>query len=889
MDNDVQKLINEMVEGYFQSPTKPEFRIYNKTLCPDLWDANQHLDPEVRQHLLQMAYDFYEKTDFKAPVLDVYFMGSSANYNWTPDSDVDVHVLIDLKQLQMPEETAESATHAASSLWNTEHDVMVKGHQVEMNIQPIEDAKPHVTGIYSLVKDLWVRKPVRQNINVDKPSILKKYNAMKQYIDASIATGSRDAMKEAKSYVDALRQYGLDTAGELGTENIVFKLLRARGIIKKLKDSITATYDKEMTVTEDGSMIAEGDADRAWIDGEEYWFDADEAVGPFMIFLDEQKKPHWMFLVNSTEDYFLDGKKICTGGSGTNRTHKNMVNRIQPKFPQVMFTRQGSEMVLGRTWKINNKVYFICWNSNFKLVTIPNVFHYLDLIFSAQCGVKDPKRIFYQTDAAESIPYNQFKQYGIFDPSLPDEEPQQEPIQSPEPDVSIDIGKGTTPPQKGSEFKDIHTMSPAEKKRELAKMGAVPKVPEIPDWKKKQMAGIDELVNDIADKAFEVTLKQVGAVHPKPFAPQLPNQKLDFSKMTMANIKSLRDKAGREWDYCRRHEDTEGCERASIKFAELHDELKRRMAFINAPITEAKTDSKRGAIFLANKFGVELDFGGRDGEYGISVEAPKGYVWKANGTHELISNSWTEEYTDPNTGVVTGKTTSKKELWDDIYERMQYGIEKCPTPDCEWCNELEETLAHSFETHYHGGDDYVEVFRNPTAREFKQCQPKYEVGALLYGRDIYTFNREKSYHKNVMTQMKMPDALSLLLYPDNTNANRFDILVTDATQGTQWHHNPKAAGYIENHPFFRGKQIDHIMYWDEDVVGDWADPDNKLMQGEPVKEGYGAGVPEQDRLHIPDHRWQIRSKDAPKTPKMKTEEMTEIIDEVLNRIFQSKT
>ncbi len=40
----------------------------------------------------------------------------------------------------------------------------------------------------------------------------------------------------------------------------------------------------------------------------------------------------------------------------------------------------------------------------------------------------------------------------------------------------------------------------------------------------------------------------------------------------------------------------------------------------------------------------------------------------------------------------------------------------------------------------------------------------------------------------------------------------------------------------------------------------------------PIKEGVGAGIPEDDRLKIKNadgstRRWQIRSKDAPKTPK----------------------
>ena len=42
------------------------FVIYNKGLCPKLWDIYQHLDPRIRVNLLRMTYDFYKKTEFKA-------------------------------------------------------------------------------------------------------------------------------------------------------------------------------------------------------------------------------------------------------------------------------------------------------------------------------------------------------------------------------------------------------------------------------------------------------------------------------------------------------------------------------------------------------------------------------------------------------------------------------------------------------------------------------------------------------------------------------------------------------------------------------------------------------------------------------------------------------
>lgn len=226
------------------------FRIYNNTLCPDLWDEYQHLDPRVRVNLLRMAYDFYKKTKFPAPIIDVYLMGSIASYNWTPDSDADVHVMVDYNQLKMPPETAFKMVKTVGAQWNAEHNVLVKGHKVEMNLQNVSEVKPHVLGIYSLVKDQWVRKPVNRPPMVDKSSIQVQFKAMQQYIESALNSGNRETMKAAKEYLDAYRQYGLDTAGELSQQNIVFKILRAKGIIKKLKDTITATYDQEMSVKE---------------------------------------------------------------------------------------------------------------------------------------------------------------------------------------------------------------------------------------------------------------------------------------------------------------------------------------------------------------------------------------------------------------------------------------------------------------------------------------------------------------------------------------------------------------------------------------------------------------------------------------------------------------
>jgi len=236
-----------------ESLDEANFRIYNDTLCPAMWSQDMRLDPQVRASLLQMAQDFYEKTGFKAPILDIYLMGSIANYNWTVDSDADVHVIIDYNQLQMPPETATEVIKTAGAKWNAEHNATVKGHKVELNIQNVREVKPHVTGIYSLVKDAWIRVPQHQQRRFDTATIQAVYKDMKQYLESALNSGDRETMKQAKKYLDAFRQYGLDTAGELSVENIVFKIIRSKGLIKALKDAITATYDKEMSVKEVGT------------------------------------------------------------------------------------------------------------------------------------------------------------------------------------------------------------------------------------------------------------------------------------------------------------------------------------------------------------------------------------------------------------------------------------------------------------------------------------------------------------------------------------------------------------------------------------------------------------------------------------------------------------
>lgn len=221
-------------------------RIYNDTLNPNIWD-NLELKPEIKEKLLQIGKDFYSDTETDAPLKDVLFVGSLANYNWSDTSDFDVHVVIDFKDVDENVELVEKLVNALKSKWNDEHDIHLKGHNVEVYIQDVTKEN-RSTGVYSLMQDKWLSEPQKENIEIDKEKIQEKYNDFVRKINSALKSQDIDKLKSIIKDVYDMRQSGLDKSGELSTENLVFKILRNRNYIEKLKQEIINLYDKKQSL-----------------------------------------------------------------------------------------------------------------------------------------------------------------------------------------------------------------------------------------------------------------------------------------------------------------------------------------------------------------------------------------------------------------------------------------------------------------------------------------------------------------------------------------------------------------------------------------------------------------------------------------------------------------
>ncbi len=221
-------------------------RIYNDILNPAIWN-NLELNPEIKEKLLQIGKDFYADTETDAPLKDILFVGSSANYNWSDTSDFDVHIVIDFKDVDENVELVEKLVNALKSKWNDEHDIHLKGHNVEVYIQDITKEN-RSTGVYSLMQDKWLSKPQKENIQIDKEKVQQKYNDAVRKINSAIKAQNIDKLKAIIKDIYDMRQAGLDKSGELSTENLVFKILRNRNYIEKLKQEIINLYDKKQSL-----------------------------------------------------------------------------------------------------------------------------------------------------------------------------------------------------------------------------------------------------------------------------------------------------------------------------------------------------------------------------------------------------------------------------------------------------------------------------------------------------------------------------------------------------------------------------------------------------------------------------------------------------------------
>ncbi len=223
-------------------------------LDPELWD-NFKLKPGIRKALLRIAAEFLISLGTEVELSDVTVTGSLANFNYTPASDIDLHIIFDYTAIAEDVDVVKEMLAAKRTLWNLKHGITVKEHEVE--VYPQDSTEPHhSTGVYSLIRDDWVTRPRPSSPAVDTTAVSQKARAAARFIDDILMMDDRMMfIPMIREKLTTMRKSGLDSAGEYSVENLVFKILRRHGYLDKLAEAELHDRDVSLSLAQEGNIM----------------------------------------------------------------------------------------------------------------------------------------------------------------------------------------------------------------------------------------------------------------------------------------------------------------------------------------------------------------------------------------------------------------------------------------------------------------------------------------------------------------------------------------------------------------------------------------------------------------------------------------------------------
>jgi len=221
---------------------------FHKDLNPAIFDGDT-MNEEVRQQLLVIANDFIEHLGISdMDVKDITISGSNAAYSYTKHSDIDLHIVVDMKQFQ-DDDIYRELFDAKKIVYNQQHDIYIHDYEVELYVQDAD--QPHISlGEYSVMFDKWNRLPRKRKANFDQLSTKLKYEKLAKLAEFAYKSNNLEKLESVWKTIKKYRQAGLDLNGEFGPENLAFKALRNNKIIEKLRDKIDELHSQRLSLPE---------------------------------------------------------------------------------------------------------------------------------------------------------------------------------------------------------------------------------------------------------------------------------------------------------------------------------------------------------------------------------------------------------------------------------------------------------------------------------------------------------------------------------------------------------------------------------------------------------------------------------------------------------------
>jgi|14BtaG_2_1085337.scaffolds.fasta_scaffold01024_5 predicted nucleotidyltransferase len=239
--------------------SKDHFKQHN-ALSPDIWETPEQVKLKVKLKLKRIANAFLRDHNIDPDAVeDIYFTGSLAGFNYHPDSDIDLHIVVDFSKVSQDLDMVRDLFNSRRLVWNERHNITIFGHEVEIFIEDVNEVyDDEDRPVYSLEKDQWVNTPKRLDRDFDYDSAMKKAGMISHQIGLVQELMHQEKFVEAKRQatrifgrLKRMRKAGLQREGAYSPENIAFKILRKRGEIDLLGDLKSASFDRMMSLHND--------------------------------------------------------------------------------------------------------------------------------------------------------------------------------------------------------------------------------------------------------------------------------------------------------------------------------------------------------------------------------------------------------------------------------------------------------------------------------------------------------------------------------------------------------------------------------------------------------------------------------------------------------------
>lgn len=252
-----ETIYKELEEENIPSKLKSDVEVeYHKSLNPQFW-LNNHLKSSIKKNLLNLG-KYYFKTlelDPKVELKDIIFTGSLANYNYTDLSDIDLHLVIEYKDVSDDIEFVKNYFLQKRAAWEVSNDVKINGYPVEIYVQDVDEQNVGKGGIYSILNNKWIKKPKYKLPEVDRHLVTQKVN---KYLDIlNKISIMKDSLKKIESYNKVLKKIkkergeATQTEGEFSVNNLVFKVLRNKKVFDVLKNNKKEIINNVFSINSD--------------------------------------------------------------------------------------------------------------------------------------------------------------------------------------------------------------------------------------------------------------------------------------------------------------------------------------------------------------------------------------------------------------------------------------------------------------------------------------------------------------------------------------------------------------------------------------------------------------------------------------------------------------